>query len=516
MENLEPDKLWPLESAQSTDKGKKRANNEDWVTGFEPNDPDEIRNSGSLYIVADGVGGASKGERASQFAADKVLFDFFQEPNLHPSIRLQKAMRNACNEIYEYTLDNNLSRMATTMVAANIRGNSLTAANVGDSRCYLIRSGKVVQITQDHNVASELVRNGSLTPDAAKHAKGSNTLLRSLGGEPDVDVDIFGEIDLYPGDIVILCSDGLTRYIENDDLLRFCSDGTAEQMSQRLVDFANESGGADNVSVYVIKVGSDLVNREADEAKTLPVPISLDSYKPKGAKKRLLLSMPGIKPLTRGKIVNIGLASVFIILLAFAAVNLFSDKKSPPAIPVEIASPTPSNSLATSLPTENTTSTSDSAPIDPTGVTPISTLQSPVHVDPTAPPTEIATIPPTQTTQEIPSIDSNVYACVYVVPDDGNISTIFGYYGIDNYLVYVTEREEDKVKVLGRSRDRVLGRYNSCDLTEGFCSDQRDIEETTDYRVIAGQFVIIPEDNEEKCKNPEFSDGIGYWISVNP
>ena len=288
MENIESDKLWLLESAQNTDRGKKRSNNEDWVTGFEPSDSDEIRNSGSLYIVADGVGGASKGERASQFAADKVLFDFFQEPNLDPTVRLQKAMRKVCNEIYEYTMDNNLSRMATTMVAANIRGDILTVANVGDSRCYLIRSGKVVQITQDHNVASELVRNGSLSPDAAKHAKGSNTLLRSLGGEPDVDVDIFGEIDLYPGDIVLLCSDGLTRYVGNDDLLRFCSAGTAEQMSQRLIDFANESGGADNVSVYVIKVGSEYVHSEIDEAKTLPVPISLDSYKPKKKTNRML------------------------------------------------------------------------------------------------------------------------------------------------------------------------------------------------------------------------------------
>jgi len=89
----------------------------------------------------------------------------------------------------------------------------------------------------------------SLTAEEAKHAKSGNTLLRSIGGDPDVDVDIFGEIELFPGDIVLLCSDGLTRYADSDTLLKLCADGTAEQMSQRLIDFANNSGGADNILV---------------------------------------------------------------------------------------------------------------------------------------------------------------------------------------------------------------------------------------------------------------------------
>jgi len=225
--------------------------------------------------------------------------------------------------------------------------------------------------------------------------------------------------------------------------------------------------------------------------------------------------LPGITPLTRGKIVKLGLASVFIILVAFAAVKLFSDKENPPAIPAVISSPTPSNPLPTSLPTQITTSAPSITPSTSTEDAPISSLEPPLPVDvvPNSVPTEIATIPPTQTTQETPSINSNVYACVYVVPDDGNISTIFGYYGIDNYLVYVTEREEDKAKVLGRSKKwGDLGRYDICYLTERLCSDQVDIEETTDYMVKPGQYVIIPEVDEETCKNPK--EGTGYWISV--
>ena len=491
MENIESDKLWLLESAQNTDRGKKRSNNEDWVTGFEPSDSDEIRNSGSLYIVADGVGGASKGERASQFAADKVLFDFFQEPNLDPTVRLQKAMRKVCNEIYEYTMDNNLSRMATTMVAANIRGDILTVANVGDSRCYLIRSGKVVQITQDHNVASELVRNGSLSPDAAKHAKGSNTLLRSLGGEPDVDVDIFGEIDLYPGDIVLLCSDGLTRYVGNDDLLRFCSAGTAEQMSQRLIDFANESGGADNVSVYVIKVGSEYVHSEIDEAKTLPVPISLDSYKPKKKTNRMLPLLSGFRPLNRGKIVNIGLFTTLIVLVTFGAVYLSKGDADPPATPVGISSVTPSSSLPGLLPIESTNSTLVISPTDSLGEFPLSHTETALPLDftPSSFPTETATITATQA----PTAVSSDKACVHIINLGEWISTIFPEFGLNyaNYYDYY--------------------RYEECKLEERMCSGRRDIENPGE--VDPGWYLFIPEVNEkEKCEAVPNS----YWMSVNP
>lgn len=317
---LDKEQKLSLESAQSSDQGRKRSNNQDWAAGFDPTDPIEISQSGSLYIVADGVGGASRGERASKFAADKVLFDFFQEPDIPPAIRLQEAMRKACQEIFDYAIDNNLGRMATTMVAANIKDNVLTVANVGDSRCYLIRSGKVVQITQDHNMASELVRNGSITPEAAKYTKRGNTLLRSIGGDPDVEVDIFGEIDIFPGDFILLCSDGLTRYAEDQDLLRLTADGTAEQISQRLVGFANDAGGADNVTAYVIKVGSDNGLAAIDEAKTLPEPITLVSTQQKKLNFRSKLNKPVSKKENRQKIFNIFLLSVLVLV---AAVGIF-------------------------------------------------------------------------------------------------------------------------------------------------------------------------------------------------
>jgi len=487
MENSGKVEILPLESAQNADPGKKRPNNEDWVAGFEPTNPLEIQSSGSLYIVADGVGGASRGERASQYAAERVLYNFFQEPSLDPATRLVNAIRSVCKEIFEYAQDNNLSRMATTMVAANIRGNVLTVANVGDSRCYILRSGKVVQITQDHNYAAEMVRNGSLTAEEAKHAKSGNTLLRSIGGDPDVDVDIFGEIELFPGDIVLLCSDGLTRYADSDTLLKLCADGTAEQMSQRLIDFANNSGGADNISVYVIKVGSDAVNREFDEETTIPTPITLDSPKAKKSTKQKKAPLSLIKPLTRGKIINIGLLSLLVLVLFSGVFYLMRRDKDGKDDPGKALLSSPTSGLPIAPPVDPTIPTQDAILTNETD----EPLLSPIEPTSTADVTQSVNATPTITVtpQEVPTgVPEN--SCVYVIDD--YIETIFDQFNLD-WMDYLP-----------------LYRYTNCDLEDKVCSLTKiQIEDPND--VDRGLYLIIPEVNEEKCEEKN-----GDWISVKP
>lgn len=485
MENPGSVEFLPLESAQNTDPGRKRPNNEDWVTGFEPTNPLEIQNSGSLYIVADGVGGASRGERASQYAAERVLFDFFKETTLEPATRLQNAMRSVCREIFEYAQDSNLSRMATTLVAANIRGNMLTVANVGDSRCYIIRSGKVVQITQDHNYAAELVRNGSMTAEEAKHAKSGNTLLRSIGGDPDVEVDVFGEIDLFPGDIVLVCSDGLTRYAESETLLRLCADGTSEQISQRLIDFANNSGGADNISVYVIKVGSEAVKRDLDEEKTIPTPISLNFAKAKksAGKKKILL--PVKEPLSRAKIVNIGLLSLLVLVLfsgVFYLIRLDKDGADDPEVAL-LSSPT--SELPAALPGDLTIPTQDATPTNETD----DPLLLPIEPTNTIDLTQTAA----PTSEETPS-GSPEYKCVYQIQPGDQISTIYEKFDL-NYAQY-----------------EGFSRHSDCNLGQLTCSKA---EETYEIgaTIQPGWFLIIPEANEETCK---LGEDDSYWIYVNP
>jgi serine/threonine protein phosphatase PrpC len=235
-----------------TDKGR-RPNNEDFVTSFEPTDPQERQKSGCIYIVADGVGGASVGERASQYAAEKVLYEYLQHPEIEPGKRLKQVISRVNREIYKYAKDKGI-RMATTMTAVVVLDSSFIAANVGDSRSYLIHRNEVSQITQDHNIVGEMVRDGQVTEAEALKNKAKNRLTRSIGGEDEVHVDIFGPIPLQAGDKIVLCSDGLTRYALKEDIANLTTSGSPEQITQNLVAFAKDRGrgGADNISVITV------------------------------------------------------------------------------------------------------------------------------------------------------------------------------------------------------------------------------------------------------------------------
>ena len=238
-----------VQAAYKSDMAR-RPNNEDFVKLWEPEDFEEREKNGCIYVVADGVGGASVGERASKYAAEKVVFEFTRPSERAPGERLRKVMKQANREIFNYAEDNDM-RMATTLVAAVIRGNQLYLANVGDSRAYLIRGGEVTQLTRDHSLVGERVRDGSMTEAEAQASKIKNRLTRSIGGEPDVAVDVFDPLTLKAGDKILLCSDGLTRYALKQDLVEMTANGSAEQIAERLVTFAKKRGGADNVSVVV-------------------------------------------------------------------------------------------------------------------------------------------------------------------------------------------------------------------------------------------------------------------------
>ncbi len=248
--------MYTIHSASQSHPGLKRARNEDFLVIHEPEDPDELKTSGRLYIVTDGVGGAAQGDLASQYAAEKVLREYYRSSQLHPGTRLRQAMRQVGNEIYHYAAENlGPVHMATTMVAATIWEDSLTIANVGDSRAYLIRNGSAQQLTRDHNLASELVRDGVITEEEAQNSPVKSRITRSLGGELDVFVDVFPDIPLRPGDRLLLCSDGLTRYARPDDLVPLATEGALEDAVKRMVEFANEAGGIDNTTVILIEVG---------------------------------------------------------------------------------------------------------------------------------------------------------------------------------------------------------------------------------------------------------------------
>jgi serine/threonine protein phosphatase PrpC len=264
-------------SSSLSHTGRKRANNEDFIASFEPTDPDEQEASGSLYVVADGVGGAALGERASRYAVEKLLYDYYQHADTEIGERLRRIIELVNEDIYSFACQSSeITRMGTTLVAAAIRGDLLTVANVGDSRAYLIRDGMATQITRDHNLIGDLVYNGSMTEAEALSANVKNHLTRALGSEEDIRVDIFPSIQLLPGDKLLLCTDGLTRYAQKEDIARLSQDGSTVGIAEGLVQFANELGGADNVSVIAVAFEPGLDEQPGARVQKTPMPVSWD------------------------------------------------------------------------------------------------------------------------------------------------------------------------------------------------------------------------------------------------
>ncbi len=259
-------------SAGATDVGRKRTHNEDFVGWFEPPDGPTRLASGCLYVVADGVGGAAYGERASRYAVQKVLAAYYRRTDAPPAERLVYAIQEASREIYEYSQQETVGRpVATTLVAAVVWQHTLIVANVGDSRAYLLRDGVAEQLTRDHNLGEELVRQGLMSAEEVRETRIRNRLTRSLGGRPAPEVDIFTRT-LQPGDRVLLCSDGLTRYASAEDLARLAAEGEPQEAVARLVAFANRAGGADNISALLVEIGEPLPPEALAAAQPVALP----------------------------------------------------------------------------------------------------------------------------------------------------------------------------------------------------------------------------------------------------
>ncbi len=245
-----------LASFQLSDVGRKRGNNEDYAGFFEPQDARTYRESGALYVVADGLGGHEFGERASQYAVKTLLREYYQAPpSVPPGTRLRTIIEKINRDLFQQAQQmlGPGQKMATTIVAAVVREGTLQVAHVGDSRAYLIREGKPYQLTQDHSIVGEMVRAGAITEEQARQSKYRNRLSRSVGGAPEVKVDVSQPIPLYPGDWLVLCTDGLTQYVTGHEIATACAQNTPEAVARRLVNLANERGGADNVTVSVLR-----------------------------------------------------------------------------------------------------------------------------------------------------------------------------------------------------------------------------------------------------------------------
>jgi serine/threonine protein phosphatase PrpC len=236
-----------------TSAGRHRADNQDYLLYRTVRAEPDAERDCSLFLAADGVGGAAGGAVASRLAAEATARSFPRDGGENPAASLVSAIQAAGPVIVEAARGPGLEHMATTMVAAVVRGGACWLANVGDSRGYIFRDGSILAVTLDHSYVAEEVRAGRLSEEVAAGHPYRHVITRSLNGSGEpVEVDTFGPITLQKGDRIVLCTDGLTETVPDEEIPRVMAGLDAEEAAQSLVDEANRRGGPDNVSVIVV------------------------------------------------------------------------------------------------------------------------------------------------------------------------------------------------------------------------------------------------------------------------
>jgi len=209
----------------------------------------------SLVIVCDGMGGSNAGEVASKMAVETVARVFAAAPPGELPQVLAHAVEVANEEIWELSRTrSDLNGMGTTCTVLALKGDHVLVAHVGDSRAYLVRSHRAMQLTTDHSLVAQLVARNQLTPEEARHDPRRNVVTRSVGVAPDVEVDLV-EVDeaLRPGDTLVLCSDGLHGQVSDDEIAGFAMGESLEGACGDLIELANERGGPDNITVAMLR-----------------------------------------------------------------------------------------------------------------------------------------------------------------------------------------------------------------------------------------------------------------------
>jgi serine/threonine protein phosphatase PrpC len=303
------------QSAGLSDPGRRRRRNEDSYVCEPP-----------LFAVADGMGGAQAGEIASRLAA--TVLKGAAEPDVVALI--QEANRRIYARSSE---DEAVSGMGTTMTVALAEGESVRIGHVGDSRAYLIREGRLEQLTEDHSLVAELVRSGKLSPEEAEVHPQRSVITRALGTEPDVDVDAF-TVPARAGDVFMLCSDGLTSMVADEKILELVGRGrgSLKATAKALVDEANRGGGEDNITVVLFEITD-----AAEDTATLP---EVAVGEPDGADAATLSELAAVAAVeapaparlrparSRGRRVAVTLAVVAAVAVAVVAGGLYALSRS--------------------------------------------------------------------------------------------------------------------------------------------------------------------------------------------
>ena len=258
-----------LKISLQSDAGLVRTNNEDRGFYTSPSDSRVAEQKGTLVVVADGMGGASAGEVAAELAVRLIPDAYYASPN-EPGLALKESLESASSEIYRTAqADPALKGMGTTCVALVIRRSEAFMAYVGDSRLYLLRDGQFYQLTEDHSIVNDMVRQGILTREQARNHEERNVLSLSMGGRPEISASGWDEpMTLREGDRFLLCSDGLHDLVSDERMRLIVAEFPPDEATLRLIEAAKQSGGHDNITAAIVHVCNATVVSEIEPKGT--------------------------------------------------------------------------------------------------------------------------------------------------------------------------------------------------------------------------------------------------------
>jgi protein phosphatase len=260
----------PIRYASVSDIGFRRRNNQDSCAIRICSDPETWRQHGHLLMVADGMGGHAVGELASKIAADTVCHTFFKLRDLDVVDAIKQALETANATINERgSLNRDFARMGTTCTTVVLCPEGVVIGHVGDSRAYRIRGERIDQLTFDHSLHWELMRQGRMRPEEIFLQESRHVITRSLGPEPVVHVDVEGPYPVFPGDVYLICSDGLTGHVQDAEIGIIARELPPQEACRLLVNLANLRGGSDNITVVAVRVGG-AGNSEVEEEAVTP------------------------------------------------------------------------------------------------------------------------------------------------------------------------------------------------------------------------------------------------------
>lgn len=234
-----------------TDVGLKRQVNQDYIYATKK----EVGSLPNIFLVADGMGGHKAGDYASKTTVENILHEIVQSKEDDIIETLSNAITVTNRLLYKKSKEvEALNGMGTTVVVATYQGSTLQVANIGDSRLYIVNKQSIRQITTDHSYVEEMIRVGTLDRESARKHPDKNIITRAVGVQPQLEIDFYKE-KIEVGDIVLMCSDGLSNMIEDEKLQKIIvQDVCLEKKAKNLVHAANNNGGSDNISVILIEL----------------------------------------------------------------------------------------------------------------------------------------------------------------------------------------------------------------------------------------------------------------------